>query len=491
MALNASTVWEIRAEGSSTGGSGFVDLDPGTSIDYSQQDSPEFSPSDLASNGAGTGISSAVGGFTAAMVGNVMHITATGSFTFGWYQIIAYTDTNNITIDRSAGVNKSGGQGYVGGAYNWGGDAYDYVNNINKEGGNNIWMKSGSYTLGESTSTSDTSLTVKGYTSVRGDVCVGDDRPLLNMGSTKYMVWSTGCRLENIRFIGSDNSILINLGQSGLMVNCKVTQNYNTISTSYACVTMGTEAKLISCEFIAPKCSGVSSSSDDIFIDDCYIHNCHTGIRTNTGVDGGYFRNNIIANCLYGIWTQDRVHIENNTVRGCMEGIYCEETYKAIVRNNLMADCFIGLKWLADPRRDYNFIDYNGYSNNDTDLDTISVKGDNSVTDDAEFDVAVIDGSDGVTDGAGTAFTAASNPFGTVTTNDYIVIVEAGTGATLGVFSIVAVVGPGELTLGESAGASKTGISYKIVTSANFTINDVSDHFGAGLSVSTFTGATI
>ena len=95
MAVDSTTIWEIRADGSPTNGGGFADLDPGTSVDYSQQASAQLGVSDAATDGAGTGVSSVTGGFTAAMVGNVMYLSGTSE---GWYQITAYTDTNNVTV---------------------------------------------------------------------------------------------------------------------------------------------------------------------------------------------------------------------------------------------------------------------------------------------------------------------------------------------------------------------------------------------------------
>jgi len=58
MAINAASVWECRAEGAITNGGSFFDADPGTSVDYSQQDAAELALTDLASDGAGTGITS-------------------------------------------------------------------------------------------------------------------------------------------------------------------------------------------------------------------------------------------------------------------------------------------------------------------------------------------------------------------------------------------------------------------------------------------------
>ena len=74
MALTGGTQWEIRADGDETNGGGFYDRDPGTSVDYCQQAAAQLSLSDLTTDGAGTGLGSVTGGFTAAMVGNIIRI---------------------------------------------------------------------------------------------------------------------------------------------------------------------------------------------------------------------------------------------------------------------------------------------------------------------------------------------------------------------------------------------------------------------------------
>lgn len=109
MALSASTVWEVRNGGSDTNGGGFVTGSGGT--DYSQQDAAQLSVADAACTG-NTTVTSATGGFTAAMVGSIMYLSSGP----GWFQITARTDTNTVTIDRN-GPNASGMTANVGGAF--------------------------------------------------------------------------------------------------------------------------------------------------------------------------------------------------------------------------------------------------------------------------------------------------------------------------------------------------------------------------------------
>lgn len=118
MALDQDYTIELRTTGSDNNGGGFYNRDDGTSVDYSQQDAAQLNPTDLACTTGGATLTSATGGFTAAMVGNLIQITAGTNFTAGFYEITGHTDTNTVTLDRDPtdGSNGSSGTGYVGGA---------------------------------------------------------------------------------------------------------------------------------------------------------------------------------------------------------------------------------------------------------------------------------------------------------------------------------------------------------------------------------------
>lgn len=117
MALNAATVWEVRTTGDDTNGGGWYNRTAGTSVDYTQQDAAQLSLTDLAC-ASNTTLTSATGGFTAAMVGSVIRINSGTNAAAGYYEITARTDTNTVTIDRTCatGGNMTGGAGKVGGA---------------------------------------------------------------------------------------------------------------------------------------------------------------------------------------------------------------------------------------------------------------------------------------------------------------------------------------------------------------------------------------
>jgi hypothetical protein len=154
--------------------------------------------------------------------------------------------------------------------------------------------------------------------------------------------------------------------------------------------------------------------------------------------------------------------------------------------NNIIADCVTGASSVAVENQ---WWDYICWSSNGTDVSNVT-KGSHDITADALLGSGVAEGTDGATNAGGTVFTAASNPFGSVTTSDCLNIIEAGTGATLGVYVISSVDSAGQLTLATSAGASKTGIDYCIVLGTDFTLGAASPCLDAGLQIGSNMGVT-
>lgn len=120
MAILASAQWWVRAGGNALNGGGFDAAIAGAGTNYCDQDAAQLSLTDLATPGAGsTTLTSATGGFTAAMVGNCWRIPTGTNFVAGYYFATGYTDANTMTLDRSptpAGAG-SGGTGRLGGAF--------------------------------------------------------------------------------------------------------------------------------------------------------------------------------------------------------------------------------------------------------------------------------------------------------------------------------------------------------------------------------------
>jgi hypothetical protein len=118
MAINASAYWRVRIGGADTNGGGFDPNIVGAGTDYTEQDTPQLTVTDLAAASGSPNVSSATGGFTAAMIGNAVSVSGgTGWTTAARYFITAVTDSNNAVLDRAASAGAaSGGTCRVGGA---------------------------------------------------------------------------------------------------------------------------------------------------------------------------------------------------------------------------------------------------------------------------------------------------------------------------------------------------------------------------------------
>ena len=84
MAQPATTVWEVRPTvGSDSNGGGFV---PGASgTDWSQQNSPQYALTGIASSGSGNTVLSALA--AADMVGNIAQCTGGTNFNTGLFEV--------------------------------------------------------------------------------------------------------------------------------------------------------------------------------------------------------------------------------------------------------------------------------------------------------------------------------------------------------------------------------------------------------------------
>jgi hypothetical protein len=383
MALNAGTVWEIRTTGSQANGGGFYDRDPGTSVDYSQQDAAQLTVTDLATDGAGTGLSSATGGFTAAMVGNIIRISG-GTLTAGWYEITARADTNNVTIDRSAGLGKTGGTGNVGGAFLLGGALDDDFLSANVvDDGHTVWIKTGTYTLGEAVTTSAASaalpVRIIGYKTARGDNPTGDDRPLIDAGSSYYYAPDNYWNTYNIRFTGSALRVVWISGDYCTFVNCKATNTSGTADRDAFTVNCSSPTMFVKCEAVSTNGRAFHDYAGQARYYMCYAHDSNMGF-TGAVADG------VICDCVadtcatHGISAIAGWVITGNTVYNCATGISLTATALKLVVNNIVTGCTTGIAaataaydrgWLLSHNCLYdNTADYSNITANVNDVTT-------------------------------------------------------------------------------------------------------------------------
>ena len=116
MALSASTVWEVRSDGSDANSGGFVTGASGT--DFSQQAAAQIAYTDMVIDAVtNTKFTSAANPVTDAHVGNLVNVTGGVGFTVQRVYIVSQA-AGVATCDKSLGtLGSTGGTGNLGGAF--------------------------------------------------------------------------------------------------------------------------------------------------------------------------------------------------------------------------------------------------------------------------------------------------------------------------------------------------------------------------------------
>lgn len=219
------TVWESRASGSNLNGGGFNSGVSGAGTDYSQQDAAQLVIADLAAVAAHNTnafvATSATGGLTAAMVGNVLAVNSgSAGWSRGRFMITGYTNANTITIQNLDGLTTvitnatcSGGAARVGGAVKaldclMGRTDATFPANIIRPL-DKVWVKSGVAACLEFTfvnnQADETAYEIEGYTTTRGDGA--PTRPVMQMSSTatNFLQMGNYFICKNVEFDGNGN----------------------------------------------------------------------------------------------------------------------------------------------------------------------------------------------------------------------------------------------------------------------------------------------
>jgi hypothetical protein len=313
MALSSNTVWEIRSDGSDDNGGGFVHGASGT--DYSQQAGAQLTVTDAVTSGSGVAtLTSATGGFTAAMVGNVLRLHSGTNLTAGWYQITGYTDVNTVTLDRAP----DNGNGGVSGATCKVGGALASIGVLNQcmVGGNAVWIRSGSYTITTSSEASGgpfdlgnlggDDVAISGYGTVRGD----GGRPTITVQSgvgsvSVFRLTSHRASLSNVVMVGNGASLSSGVASAfgssdyfPAVVNCKASGFddgfVHVIAIGCEAVDCGSTgfSYCLACKCYARNCS-VSGF-------DCYRANECIADSCGVGFDYGYSGHSCFRCLAYG-----------------------------------------------------------------------------------------------------------------------------------------------------------------------------------------------
>jgi len=297
MTLSSTVVWEVRVSGSDVNG-GAYKSDAGT-VDYSLQDAAQLAVTDAVTNGTTT-ITSATGGFTDAMVGNLIYITGgTGSIAAERYEIATRSDTNTITVDRSTGLTTGTGATLnVGGAL---GSPGELSAAISTQGVADMkaWAKSGAYALTTATlnvsggapdfsagSMNNKRFYLSGYQTTRGDLAA---QPSITAGAfapvqmTKMGGSSGGSHLlRNFSLDGGSQNV------NGIMSGSNL---YNRVTHCLVSHCDGTNAfstiQCMKCKAFSCAASGFQSGANW----GCWADACVTGFS----MGGGLPQTNCIA----------------------------------------------------------------------------------------------------------------------------------------------------------------------------------------------------
>jgi hypothetical protein len=380
----ATSHLSFRAGGASTNG-GYWDS-AGGGTDYTVQDAAQLSLTDLTTDGAGTGLGSVVGGFTAAMVGNSINIASGTGFTPGFYRVTAYTSSNLVTIDRSAGAGASAGVGSLGGALDVPTDAL-LEGNI---AGVKCYFQ-GTITLTENLAINvDGSNTSKilmlGYNTTKDDNPIDANRPTIACGAFNFVL-DNGYGVENMIFTGTATPVL-RVDVNGYIKNCKATNSSG--SANFVSFFLGnTSGFIFDCEAISDSGVGIHVGAGQCHAAGNYVHDCGTVGISPEGSSGSIVGNVIDTCTTSGIGNIAGVNtgtlLYGNTVYNCGEGFGCDGATSGgnYYVNNIIDSNTTGAIVHANHSAS-NIFDYNNFNNNGTDI-TVASKGDNATADDPSF----------------------------------------------------------------------------------------------------------
>jgi hypothetical protein len=236
-AISATMQWDVRATGSDSNSGGF---DPGVSVpgtDYSQQNSPQITYTDLVIGVTTTKYTSVLNIVSSALPGNALVITGGTGCTTGVYEVLSNA-TITATVDRSLGTAASVCTAVLGGSLaticgtGAGGSKCSTGAISNALQGNTVWVKSnGSSAVNTLTSAiqmtnangTGVALTISGYASTHGD-----------NGAKPLITTSTGS-IDLIDLLGSSSAIstLNNLWLQSTGNGYQVVSNQYSISSGY------------------------------------------------------------------------------------------------------------------------------------------------------------------------------------------------------------------------------------------------------------------
>lgn len=343
MALSADMIWEIRANGTATGGGGFVAGASGT--DYSQQNAVHSTRTDIVIDGSdNTMITSAADNFASDDVGNIINITSGTGFTPGRYEITAVA-SGVATLDRGCGTTGStGGNGVLGGAM-----TLTDANLEDTVAGNDVYIQNdgthtltGAIDLATAGDITDGPISVYGYNSTRGDGENSEsNRPTIACGANDFNAagyW----RFFDLIYTGTAVDVLF-IDSRSAAIRCKITNSSGT--SSRHAIDLNTGAGAFFCEAISDNGHGIDVGNGTGVIG-CYVHDCGSrgyNVTSTTGV----IAYSIADSCPTGIYLPgpDYIKVINCTIyNSTTEGVRVFSTSDSCLFLNIIIDsCAIGI----------------------------------------------------------------------------------------------------------------------------------------------------
>ncbi len=480
MTLSASTVWEVRSTATAGNVNGGGYTSGGT--DYSQQPDAQLTKADLSTSGAGaTTVTSNLSGFTDQMVGNIMHITAGTNFQAGWYEIITFTDANNVILDRTPSSGGAGATGtfYVGGALSLAStlddDFFEAV-----IGGNTIHVKSGTYTLGEAVAVSSTSSTAQspviviGYSSNRNDNPVGSTRPII-AGGANLISFARYWILKCLIFTGTGTSVVLSgTATSGILAhNCKALNSSTNASRNAFYTGSAGGGAFTFCEGISQNGVGIATEFS-IVLFGCYAHDSVTGVNLNSSNTHVLFcliesNSTTAINC---VSTSGFSNFHHNTIYGSEAKIGTGILMTSTAANNhLTGNIFYGLTTGINQSTTQFFSNYgfyNCFNNNGTNATNYTLDSTDLTSSPQFVGASQLSGLTATT--SGSVLTQSGGDFSSVTDNVDFLRVVSGTGVTAGIYLINSHTTT-TLTVNNALGTSSAGnVIWSVPVGHNFAI---------------------
>lgn len=500
-ALSSTVVAEVRPSGANTNGGAFNTAASGT--DMSQFDnknasgcsscqsaSANLSTTDAVTNNTTT-VTSATAAFTSAIVGNVIYLSGTGTTT-GWYEVTGFTNSTTITVDRATG--STGGTGVtmnIGGAFKIGGTLDDdFFESF--EAGNIIYVKAGTYSVGENITISKAGSTsnpirVIGYNSTRGDTPkrsgATDNKPLLSFAAFT-MTGGANWDFYNVAASGTAATMWL-MGSGNKILNCKF---YNLSTTvDRVALSTGIDAFVGESEIVSLRGRALSLGNASGFINGNYIHSSNEGIYlafNNTYTILNNIIEDIVLNGIY-INSANAVNLQiigntiagAPTVRASSTGIkFTTGTTDVRVINNIITGWATGITH-ADTQSvglDLN----NAYYNNTANTSNWTINSTSTTATNPSFTAHTLISGTGGTSSTNVLTAGSGTPFTSVVDGvDFVLVTSgSGTGFTTGVYPISAhdsttlTLAWGSTNFNLTSSGSGSSIAWEIVQGHDFSI---------------------